>query len=284
VTMRPVADPTSALTEPTSSHEGYMNTVRAKCGIVAGGIDGAIHAITGFSPLQEWVFTPLAGDWVNLDKGAGAWANAGKAAEAIKANLNAGPGQVGDGWLGESFDAFKAAQDQAVTALDELPEACRQMSEMTTAISEAARAVADLIAAVIDEVVEFALEMLASLAIPVAGEIAMPGWIIKLAAKVARWSTKIAKAITGFGRLVVKVLEVVAKMARVAQKVARMIRSFEGLDAEIKAVKLTARVAKLVPDVIAAEGALGDAQDKLDEPLAVSTAGGGTAGGGGGGW
>lgn len=281
MTIRPAADPASALATPTSSHEGYMNTVRAKCGIVAGGIDGAIKAITGFSPLQEWVFTPLAGDWVNLDKGANAWASAGKAADAIKANLKAAPAQVGDGWLGESFEAFQSAQGRAVEALDELPESCQQLSEMVAAISEAARAVADLIAGVIDEVVDFAIEMLASLAVPVAGEVAMPAWITRLAAKVATWSTRISRAITAFGRMVVKVLEIVAKIARVAQKVAELVKRLKGSSSSVKALE---RVGKLAPDAITAMGSYSDASKKLDEPLAVTTTSGAAGGGGMGSW
>lgn len=265
------SDPTAALIEPTSSSTDYMWTIRIECGVVAGGIDALITSLTGFSPLQEWVFSPLAGDWVALDKGASAWANAGNAAQAIKDNVNGVPKQMGDGWRGPAADEFAASQTKIVDALADLPEACHQMSEMASAISEAAKAVADVIALVIDELVQFGIEMVASLAVPVAGEVAMPVWITKLVVKVAAWSTKISKAIAAFGRLVVKLITLARKLAGVVIKVAGFLSKLYGG----KAPDVLEAMAKVLPIAGLASSKIAAADRAVHRPLPLAPSSGG---------
>lgn len=221
-----VQSPVDALTAPGAA-EDYMDSVRSSCGIVAGSIDGFINYVSGFSPLEEWVFKPLAGDWKALDQGVEAWRNAGKSAEIMKNNINVISGQLGEGWQGQGRTEFDGFQSRLTSALEPLPAAAGKMAEMTAAISDTAKAVADLIAAVINELVSFAIEMLASLAVPVAGEIAMPVWIAKLAAKVGRWSTKISNAILKFGELVKKLMVITNKIREVISTVTQITKQLE---------------------------------------------------------
>ncbi|GIG27309.1 hypothetical protein [Cellulomonas denverensis] len=213
-----VSDPLAALSTPTSDSENYIWLVRAKCGVVAGGIDGVIAWLTGFSPLNEWVFKPLAGDWVGLDKGSSAWANAGKAASAITENLRELPAQIGDGWCGEPAQAFKQSMKKIDRELNELPSACAQMSEMVAAISDAAKAIADLIAVGINELVTFALSRLPATAVPVVGQAAIPLVVADLVARITRFSARLGQMITRFFELVRKIVPIIVKVRNVLHK------------------------------------------------------------------
>lgn len=204
--LAPTDNATSYLTTPTNPGSGmFIWQLRMQCGIVIGGLDAVISAITGFSPLEEWVFKPLAGDWNALDRGAVAWSSAGRAIHAISNNIEALPGQVGDAWNGEAFTSFAASQTEIANTLRTLPDSCDAMSSMTSTLADLARTIAEFVAMIIKALSDWAIKMLASAAVPVAGEVAMAGWLVELGAKISSWVPKLTGMITTFVNFVSKI-------------------------------------------------------------------------------
>jgi uncharacterized protein YukE len=269
-------DPTSQLIAPASEAGDYMAQTRMNCGLVAGGVDSFINFITGFSPLEEWVFKPLTGDWRAMAAGADAWANAGKSIEVIASDINTIVMQVDERWSGETFNNFANHQTVLAEKLSDLPPACAQMSEMTAALLEAAKGIADLIATAIDIVVSLAVQLMAEAAIPVVGEIGMAASISAFAVRVARWSAKLSKAIATFGRLVSRISPIVNRMMTGIQKVASILNKLHGFKKEEATATATT-------EAVEGGGAFIDAWNKTGEPIDMSnlmspedtTAGGG---------
>jgi uncharacterized protein YukE len=232
----PTDDPTSYLVSPENPGSGmFIWQLRMECGIVIGGLDAVISAITGFSPLEEWVFKPLAGDWNALDRGAVAWSSAGRATKAVANNIDALPGQIGDAWQGGANASFSNAQAKIASAVHELPGSCDAMSEMVTALADLARTIAEFVAMIIKAISEWALKMLASAVVPVAGEVAMAGWLVELGAKIASWVPKLTGMITKFIAFVAKIAPIIKKVVAVILKIdamlAKLAAVFKALDA-----------------------------------------------------
>jgi uncharacterized protein YukE len=240
--IAPPDDPTRLLQPPTSTSSGnFIWQLRIKAGLVVGGVDFFIDSITGFSPLEEWVAKPFGGDWTALDKGAVAWTNAGKAVSVVSSNIEALPGLIGDSWQGATAQSFAAAHAKIATAVKPLPEACDAMSEFCSELSEFAKSIAEFVLEVLQAIAEFAIEMIAALCVPVAGEISMPVWIAELGVKLGIWGPKIAEGIKLFGELV----ELLQPLIELIQKIMDMISVL--LDA------------------------LGKVQDAADQAVAAST-------------
>lgn len=195
----PIDDPGAYLVAPVASGSGdYIWELRASAGLVLGGIDWAVSHFAGFSPLEEWVGKPLAGDWNALDRGAAAWTNSGKAVKAVSMNLKHLPDAISDDWQGEAADAFDRAQAKLGQTLEPIPGACDAIAEMCTALAELAKTITEAILAIANAIADFILQMLASLAVPVAGELAMPVWITALLGRLAIWIPRIAGMIQKF--------------------------------------------------------------------------------------
>jgi len=223
-TLTPTDNAVSYLTSPANPGSGmFIWQLRMQCGIVIGGLDAVISAITGFSPLEEWVFKPLAGDWNALDRGAVAWSSAGRAVQAVSNNIDSLPGQIGDAWEGEGFEAFATTQATLAQTLGDLPAACDAMSEMTSTLADLARTIAEFVAMIIKAVSDWAIKMLASAAVPVAGQVAMGGWIAELGAKIATWVPKLSGMITRFVNFVAKISAVVIKIRDVIIKIDKIL-------------------------------------------------------------
>ncbi|UOE43950.1 hypothetical protein [Agromyces larvae] len=215
---------TSTLQPPTGrAGEGlYIWQLRLQCGVIIGGVDAVISAITGFSPLEEWVFKPLGGDWEALDRGASAWTNAGKAATAIAANVQAVPGQIGDAWTGATADSFDELQHKVVALVEPLPDSCAQLSAMCTALATMARAIAEFVAQIMHELQDWALKMLAGTAIP-GGQVTLPIWISELMAKIARWVPKLTGMINRFVSFLSRIWHIVNRIIGVVQTVQKVV-------------------------------------------------------------
>ncbi len=220
-------DPTAALTTPSTDAGNYMAEARSGCGLVVSGVDSFINFVTGFSPLEEWVFKPLTGDWQAMAAGTDAWAHAGESVDAMITDIESMLAQIGDRWTGETARQFTSHQNTLVRNLSELPPACMQMSEMTAALLEAAKGIADLVAAAIDLIVGLALQLMAEAAVPVIGEAAMAASVAVFAARVSMWSVRLAEAITMFGRLVVRIVPIVNRVLEVTWKVTAILSKLQ---------------------------------------------------------
>lgn len=216
-----VDDPRGYLTAPGAAPGAGMEIwqLRMQCGLIIGGVDGVIAAITGFSPLEEWVFKPLGGDWDALDKGAEAWKNAGKAADAIANNVASIPSQIGDSWTGAAADEFGRAQTKLSTVIKPLRGTCDSLGQMCSALAEMARAIAEFVAEILSDLSAWAMKMLASAVVPGAGEVAMAGWLAELGIKIATWVPKLSNMIMQFLHFVAKIEPIVADIAKVMEKV-----------------------------------------------------------------
>ena len=231
-TLTPTDHPTSYLVSPSNPGSGlFILQLRMQCGIVIGGLDQVVSAITGFSPLEEWVFKPLAGDWNALDRGSVAWSSAGRAITAVANNINSLPEQVGDAWNGAAFEAFASTHVEISSTIKELPAACDSLSEYVSTLADLARTIAEFVAGIIEALSNWALKMLASAAVPIAGEVAMVGWVTELGIKIARWVPKLTNMINKFVQFVTKIAPIIAKIVKAIQKIDKI------LDILAKAVK-----------------------------------------------
>lgn len=214
---------TAVLTAPAVSGTaaGAMDDLRGQCGIL-GTVDGVIAWITGFSPLEQWVFKPLAGDWTALDRGGAAWANAGDALAIVAKNLNSFPSQVGNGFEGQAALEWANSNGKLSAKINELPEKCQQLSQMCAALSEAAQGLAQLIAMLLAEISELVAELLPQLAIPVEGEVALGVYGTRIGIKVGVGSAKIAERIAKFTELVGKIQNIIAMVQQILSVLSTM--------------------------------------------------------------
>jgi uncharacterized protein YukE len=228
--------PSQYLTAPDiGGGSGEIWQLRIKCGLVIGGLDAVVEAIAHFSPLQEWVFKPLAGDWDALDRGAVAWKNAGKAASAISENIASVPAQIGDSWQGKTQQSFAKSQAKIAAAIRPLPTACDAMGQFCTALADMARAIAELIVDLITAIAEFITEMLASLAVPVAGEVAMPVWITRLSLNLAKWLPKLTKEIETFLKFAEQIYKIVEEINDVISRIQNILAVLSSVTTAISA-------------------------------------------------
>lgn len=214
--------PAGTLVTPVSQSAGYINELRLGCGVIMGGVDWFVESVAGFSPLEEWVFKPLAGDWDAFDRGEQAWRAAGDWAETLSKDLAALPTYVDDRWTGETAASFGTAARKVTAQAEAMPTSCREMATMVAALNDAAKAVAALIAALLGELADTCTEILLSLAVP-GGQVTTPVWVGKLAARLTSISVKISSAVLKFRQLVARVV-LVAQRLRAAVTGMRALR------------------------------------------------------------
>jgi methyl-accepting chemotaxis protein len=230
ITLTPTHDPRGYLSSPSVPGDGaFVGQLEQKAGPIIGGLDGVIHSITGFSPLAEWVIKPFAGDWNALDRGAVAWTGAGKAMTAIGDNVKSLPKQIGDSWTGETADAFTRAQAKVCTAITHLPASCDAMSKMCAALASAAKAIAEFVAELLGDLADFVTEMLISLAVPIAGEAAMPAWIAELLAEIGEAVPELSGMIESFSELVEELPEIIENIKKAIDEVQKILELLSSL-------------------------------------------------------
>ncbi len=222
-----VEDPLTYLQPPTATGSGtYIWSLRLKCGLLIGGADAVISAITGFSPLNEWVFKPFGGDWDAFDRSGGAWRNAGKSIGAVSSNIKALPGQVGDSWNGDAMDAWANLQKKITDSIGSLPEACDAMGEFAEALADMARAIAELIAEILGILGDAITRILLEQAFPIVGQIVGAGELTIVAGRTVQFSYKITVEIKNFytaAQKIEKVLATIQKVLQLLEQVAKAL-------------------------------------------------------------
>lgn len=192
---------------------GAVSDVRSQCGPLVSGVDGLVSDLTGFSPLQEWVIKPLAGDWSALGRAASAWDAGGTVAQGLSHALQSLPGQVGTDWQGSAQSAWKDANSKLEGAVDPLVAECQGMSQLCVAIVNAGDAIVGLVVAIIEQLVSTVVQMLSETAIPVVGEIADGADIAWLALQIAQWTQQIQQAVQQFIALLAALHNVVSEFS-----------------------------------------------------------------------
>jgi uncharacterized protein YukE len=230
-TIIPPGDAIACLTSPNvPGNAMFVWQLRMKAGLVIGGVDAFISAITGFSPLEEWAMKPLVGNWDALDRGAAAWRNGGKAIAVVSDNIDTLPSLIGDSWQGETANEFAAAHAKIADAISSLPEAAEAMAEFCAALAELARAIAEFILEILNALAEFAIEMIISLCVPVAGEVAMPAWVTKLGINIGKWAPELVRAIEQFVKFVHKMEPIIEKIQIAMDLIQRIIDALAVLE------------------------------------------------------
>jgi hypothetical protein len=210
------SDPKSALSAPNNTGNGdYIWQLRLSCGFVIGGVDTAVQAITGFSPLDEWVMKPFVGDWNAYENAADVWRQAGKAAELVGDALEELPRQAEGSWNGEAFDAWAAAQQKVSGIVDALPGACEAMAEFTTALIEFGLAILQFILEILNWIAETVIRILAEQFVPVIGQIAGAAEATILCGRVTIQSAKVIAQLQKFTSLINKVLTIMGVIQQV---------------------------------------------------------------------
>jgi phage-related protein len=220
IVLNPPRSVSADLAAPATPNDGnYVAQLESKAGIVIGGVDGIVHAITGFSPLEEWVAKPFGGDWQALDRGAAGWSGAAKAITAIKENIDDLPSLIGDSWTGASATAFAKAHKKICTAIEPLPMSLESLSKMCSALAKAAQAIGEFVIEVLEALAEFVVEMVQALATPVVGEAEMPVWVTELLGRVAVWVPELSGMIAKFIALVNEILPIIEEIKAVYDEI-----------------------------------------------------------------
>lgn len=243
MTITALESPSSHLTNPQVQGEGWtIWQLRMKSGIVFGTADMVVSWLAGFSPLEEWIFKPLGGDWTALDRGAVAWRNAGTATSAVARNIAGLPAQIGDSWVGDAAESFETLQATLAEAVEPIPDACSALSEQCSALASLARAIADFVAGILTDLQNWGLKMLVATAVPGA-QVTLPVWIAELAAKIARWVPKLTGMINTFVQFLTRIWPTVQRIVKVIQTLQTIL----------------SKLNKLVPLLKAAPAAMGPA-------------------------
>lgn len=222
VTLKNDAGSALSAPQPSAGAGAQIWQLRIQCGLIIGGVDALVSMLTGFSPLEEWVFKPLAGNWDALDMGATAWTNAGKAARAMADDLDSFPHQVGDDWRGEAALAWANANGKLVAQLRAMPEHFDNMATMCSALAEVARQIAGLIADLLSKIADEVTAAAVAAAIPIAGWAADGVLAMKLGYDVTQGSRRIITAIEKFRQLVQKLLPILQKLQELANAFGRI--------------------------------------------------------------
>jgi len=249
-------DPTSLLAAPHAGGTDPMIKLRQQSG-VAGVLDNIVRSLTGFSPLEEWVFKPFAGDWTALLKGGDAWNNAGRAANELAGLMDSLPAQVGDDWTGATATAWAGANKTVADEFRQLPQLCAAMSQACSALSDAAQSIATFVADLLAEISDWLTAMAVEAAVPIAGWIADAASAAWLSAKVTLDSTKIGRAIVQFMELVERVLPTLARIKALLQKLQALVAKLKPAMAAFLAVPMFEDVTRSAADMGKASRAVG---------------------------
>jgi len=203
-TIAPPYDPSVYLTTPHGPNLGAAIWQKlVDCGILIGGIDGVIRALTGFSPLEEWVEKPFAGDWDAIDQGTQAWEHAGKAVYAVGQNLVELPGLVSyEQWAGNARDAWATATLKVAQQYEPLAEACASMAEFCQTMADFAHEIINYIYETLQWVAGMVALIVAEQAVPVVGQVAAVPEIALLGIRIAKTTQTVAKAFKTFTTIV----------------------------------------------------------------------------------
>ncbi len=231
MTITELQDPQAALVAPAAPAENFADELRWEAGILLGGLDWLFAQLTGRSAIAELV-EPVAGDWAGLERGADAWRNAGRAAEAVAANYDAVTTSIGPGWQGEAADAFLARITSVADGFRDYGDGCASMAEVTDALLDLCQATAEALAGILGFIGDYLTRLVVEASIPVAG------WVVGVVDGAVSGAMLVGKLQQGY-RLLQRVLDFVERYRDV-------IRALERL---ATAVALLARAAQAAAHV-----------------------------------
>lgn len=236
-TIAPPYDPTAYLGHPVGHGSGALIwKTRMACGPVIGGVDAFIDAISGFSPLEEWVMKPFAGDWDAFDRATAAWSQVGQAVDAVAKNIDALPGMVDEEqWAGDARDAWAAANTKVAQQIGPLPEACSAMSQFCDALGDMARAIIEFVLETLRWAAETAIRIIAEQAAPVVGQVAGAGEVTIFGIRLVNASQKVIRFINQFKALVDKISTVIGIINGAMANIARITAALAAADTASRA-------------------------------------------------
>lgn len=226
MTIAEAVDPTTALTAPHSDADANFATeLRTNCGLLLGGLDWLIEQIFDYSPLQEWVIKPFAGDWVQLRQAQGGWANAALASQAVGDNFVALVGQTTESWQGESGDAFRARMTSLGDGFGEYAHGCTQLGEVAGGLINVAKSTASVISIAVGFIGQQLERLAVEMAVPVVGWIAGGFDLAAHAAPMLDRARKIFEALKKLVTALKDVIEAVRTIAIVLGVVKNMLNT-----------------------------------------------------------
>ncbi|QIM19342.1 hypothetical protein G7066_13555 [Leucobacter coleopterorum] len=192
-TIAPPVNVDSVLTPPVPAGlmEQALESVQSQGALGLGQISAVIGMLVGFDPLQEWVYKPFIGDWGSMELAAEAWPRCGEAVQLINERVGELGSFVGDGWQGKAAFEFGECHAKLGQLLAPLPQQCEQAGVMDQQLAIFAKGIVAFIGEVIQSLVQFGLDILSMIWVPVVGEInvgkvlaiAIPmiiGWTIEI--------------------------------------------------------------------------------------------------------
>lgn len=155
---------------PDSMMERALSAAMSQGAMGLGQISAVIGMMVGFDPLEEWVHKPFVGDWRAMELAAEAWPRCGQAVEKINERVGTLGSYVNDGWEGKAAYEFGQCHEKLGQLLSELPQQCEQAGVMDQQLAIFAQGILDFINEVISSIVQFGLELLLTVWIPVLGQ------------------------------------------------------------------------------------------------------------------
>lgn len=212
---------------PPEAPTSEMENIRWSAGVIAGGVDWAIEKFTGVSLLNDVVFKFFVGDWRLVNMAKSAWGEIGDALVAVGQNDSEVLPALAE-WTGKGSEVanlFIAALAKATTGLS---GATGVMSTLLAAfqyfLKEAAKDLGESINFIVNSIVQ----LLAEMAVPVAGWVAgaidlvtkiEP--VIKKILSIYSLVNMIVDIIEGFVRGKAQLLEVQNTMSNLVEAAAR---------------------------------------------------------------
>jgi len=160
-------DPSSYLV-PVQSNANAMEDLSWKAGLILGSVDHLAELFIGFSILERYVFSPLAGDWKAIDRAAQSWTHEGQAYLEMATNVAGLPRQI-DGWSGLASEAFTGTMSAISAASVGLSYACDIVSGLIDKVKTASYLAASGIASALQWIANKLTRMLLESSIPIAG-------------------------------------------------------------------------------------------------------------------
>lgn len=193
----------------TDAIQNVRNSIPPEIGVV----DGIVNWLVGFSPLNEWVIKPFAGDWTAIGHGAQAWATVGAAMSTIEQTLQTFPGQIGDSWQGEAATAWKSANAKVASSAQPLSGECQSMSAACVSAINFAESIVTLVINIVYELCQRGEQIAEATSVPVVGEVVDAGEIAAFIAEAIGWAQQIEAAIQAFTELVASFEQVEASFS-----------------------------------------------------------------------
>ncbi len=160
-------DPASYLvvTDPGDDPGGEL---RAKAGVILGGLDWVAHKVVGKSILEEYVYKPFGGNWHAIDRTSSAWGHGARFHLELAANFAGLPTQL-QSWTGIASGAFQVSMAAFAAASFRLNLAYEAVSGYVSIIGTISKLVCSEIAKKLREISHDLTALAIMAAVPVVG-------------------------------------------------------------------------------------------------------------------